>query len=48
MLNKKITLGARIVRRAISRVNIVGRRRRRAQMLAKNAIHPSMFGDSLG
>jgi hypothetical protein len=44
----KTILSAKLVRRALSRANIIGRRRRRAAMLAKNAVHPSMFGDSLG
>jgi hypothetical protein len=48
MLKINNILGVKIVRRAISRVNIVGRRRRRAEMLARTAVHPSMFGDSLG
>ena len=48
MLTIKTLLSAKTVRRAISRANIVGRRRRRAALLAKNAVHPSMFGDSLG
>jgi len=44
----KTLLNAKLVRRAVSRANIIGRRRRRAALLAKNAVHPSMFGDSLG
>jgi hypothetical protein len=47
MPNIKTFLTAKIVRRAFSRANIIGRRRR-AALLAKNAVHPSMFGDSLG
>lgn len=48
MLNIKTIFQANMVRRAICRANVVGRRRKRAELLAKNAVHPSMFGDSLG
>jgi len=48
MIDIKTIFRANLVRRAICRANVVGRRRKRAEDLAKNAVHPSMFGDSLG
>jgi hypothetical protein len=47
-MNMKSIFRAGILRKAIFRANIIARRRQRAEEIAKTAIHPSMFGDSLG